>query len=135
MMIMIVYLKDILIFTQTLEDYYKVVCRVLEILTKHKLFLYPKKYKFDKQQIEYLKLLISQDQVAIDSVEIVRVCNWPTLCKYSWDLPTSITGSSIDFYTQPVLSLTLLLLCQKILFMRKYTLIKYFEYLQPIRRY
>ena len=37
--IMIVYLDDILIFIQTLEEYHKVVYRVLEILAKHKLFL------------------------------------------------------------------------------------------------
>ena len=46
--IIIVYLDDILIFTQTLEEYYKAVQRVLKILTKHKLFLYLKKYEFDK---------------------------------------------------------------------------------------
>ena len=45
--IMIVYLNNILIFTQTLEEHYKTVCRVIEVLNKYKLFLYPKKCKFD----------------------------------------------------------------------------------------
>ena len=57
---MIVYLNDILIFTQTLKDYYKVVYKVLKVLAKYKLSLYPK-YKFDKQYIEYLELVISQN--------------------------------------------------------------------------
>ena len=42
---MIVYLDDILIFTQTLKDYYKIVHRVSKILARYKLFLYFKKYK------------------------------------------------------------------------------------------
>ena len=46
--IMIMHLDNILIFTQTLEEYHKIVQRMLKILTKHKLFLYPEKCKFDK---------------------------------------------------------------------------------------
>ena len=47
--IMIVYLDNILIFTKTLEEHYQAVCRVIKVLAEHKLFLYPKKYEFDKQ--------------------------------------------------------------------------------------
>ena len=43
--IMIVYLNNILM---TLEEHYKIVCRVLEVLAEHKLFLHPKEYKFNK---------------------------------------------------------------------------------------
>jgi len=46
--ITIIYLNNILIFTWTLKDYYKVVCKVLEILAKHKLFLHLEKYEFNK---------------------------------------------------------------------------------------
>jgi len=72
--IMIVYLDDILIFTQTLEEHHKAVQRVLEVLAKYKLSLYPKKCEFDKQWIEYLGLIISQDQVKIDPIKVARVC-------------------------------------------------------------
>ena len=44
--IIIVYLDNILIFTQTLEEHYKAVCRVLKVLAKYKLFLYLEKYEF-----------------------------------------------------------------------------------------
>ena len=44
--IMIVYLDIILTFTQTLKEYYRVVCRVMEVLAKHKLFLCPEKCDF-----------------------------------------------------------------------------------------
>jgi len=57
--IMVVYLDDILIFTQTLEKHHKAVQRVLEVLAKYKLSLHPEKCEFDKQWIEYLGLIIS----------------------------------------------------------------------------
>ena len=74
--IMIVYLNNILIFIQTLEEYHRAVCRVIKVIVKHKLFLCLKKYKFDKQRI-YYKLhstctfttskLILTNQVALES--------------------------------------------------------------------
>jgi len=45
----IMYLDNILIFTQILEEYYKIVSRVLKILAKYKLFLYSEKCEFNKQ--------------------------------------------------------------------------------------
>ena len=51
---MIVYLDNILIFTQTLENYYKIVYKILKILTKYKLYLHSKKYEFNRQRIDYI---------------------------------------------------------------------------------
>jgi len=31
-----------------LEEHHRAIYKVIEILAKHKLFLYPKKYEFDK---------------------------------------------------------------------------------------
>jgi len=39
--IVVVYLDDILIFTETEEEHEQVVQRVLEVLVEHKLFLCP----------------------------------------------------------------------------------------------
>ena len=64
--IMIVYLDDILIFTWVLEEHYKVICRVLEVLAEHNLFLHSKKCKFDRLCIKYVGLVISGNQVIID---------------------------------------------------------------------
>ena len=80
--IMIMYLNNILIFTQILKEYYKVVCKVLEFLAKHKLFLYSKKCKFEKLYIEYLDLVISKNQVEMDPV-------------YNWPIPTHYTNLQI----------------------------------------
>jgi len=75
--IVIVYLDDILIFTKTEEEHKQAVQRVLEILAEHKLFLRPEKCEFHWKQIEYLKLVISENKVAIDPVKVTRVCEWP----------------------------------------------------------
>ena len=58
--IMIVYLANILIFTQTLEEHCKAVCRVLEVLAEYKLFLCLEKYEFDRFYTKYLDLVISE---------------------------------------------------------------------------
>jgi len=51
----IVYLDNTLIFTWTLKYYCKVVHIVL---ARYKLFLCLEKYKFNKWQVEYLKLVV-----------------------------------------------------------------------------
>ena len=75
--IVVVYLDDILIFTKMEEEHEQAVRRVLEILTEHKLFLRPEKCEFHRKQIEYLRLVISENKVAIDPVKVARVREWP----------------------------------------------------------
>jgi len=70
-----VYLDDILIFTETMEQ---VTCLVLERLRQYKLYLRHDKCKFAKTKIEYLGLIISHGQVEIDPVKITGVAEWPT---------------------------------------------------------
>ena len=71
--IMVVYLDDILIFTRTEEKHAKAIRQILQILQENKLFLCPEKCEFCKEQIEYLGLLISENEVSIDPVKIVGV--------------------------------------------------------------
>jgi len=76
--IVVVYLDDILIFTQIEEEHKQAVQRVLEILEEHKLFLCPEKCEFHWKWIEYLGLVISENKVEMDPVKVAGVCNWPT---------------------------------------------------------
>jgi len=75
--IVVVYLDNILIFTKTEEEHEQVVWRVLEILAEHKLFLRPEKCEFHRKQIEYLRLVILENKVAMDPVKVAGVCEWP----------------------------------------------------------
>jgi len=77
--IVVVYLDDILIFTKIEEEHERAVWRILEILVEHKLFLCPEKCKFYRKQIEYLRLVISENKIEMDPVKVARVCNWLTL--------------------------------------------------------
>ena len=75
--VVVVYLDDILIFTRTIEEHRDVTRRVLEILRHHKLYLKPEKCEFEKTKVEYLGLVISQDQVEMDPVKVAGVKEWP----------------------------------------------------------
>jgi len=77
--IIVVYLDNILIFTETEEEHEQVVWRVLEVLAEHKLFLRPEKCEFHRKQIEYLGLVISENKVEMDPVKVAGVCDWPIL--------------------------------------------------------
>jgi len=49
------------------------------MLAEHKLFLHPEKCKFQKEYIEYLGLVISENKVSMDPIKVAGVCKWSTL--------------------------------------------------------
>ena len=75
--VVIVYMDDILIFTETLDHHREVVKKVLELLEKNKLYLKPEKCEFEKEKIEYLGLIISHGRIEMDPVKIEGVSSWP----------------------------------------------------------
>src|SRR3979490_3275756 len=79
--VVVVYLDDILIFTETLEEHRSITWRVLELLWKHKLFLKPDKCKFKQTKVEYLGVIISHNSIEMDPVKFAGVVEWPTLTK------------------------------------------------------
>jgi len=76
--IIVVYLDDILIFTEMEEEHEQAVQRVLEVLAEHKLFLCPEKCEFHRKRIEYLGLVISENKVKMNPVKVAGVRDWPT---------------------------------------------------------
>ena len=74
---MVVYLDDILIFTETLKEHQRVTRRVMELLRKNNLFLKPEKCKFKKTEVEYLGVIISQNSAKMDPVKVAGVMEWP----------------------------------------------------------
>jgi hypothetical protein len=73
-----VYLDDILIFTDSLEEHHRITRLVLDRMCEHKLYLRPEKCEFEKTKIEYLGVIISHNKVEMDPVKIAGVADWPT---------------------------------------------------------
>ena len=79
-----VYLDDILIFTRTLEEHRQVVRKVLEILQKNDLYLKPDKCLFDVEEVEFFRLIVKPDTLAMDPVKLKGIEDWPE--------PSSVKG-------------------------------------------
>jgi len=77
--VVVVYLDNILIFTETLEEHRKVTQRDMELLWKNNLFLKNEKCKFEKTEVEYLGVIISQNSIKMDPVKVAGVTEWPIL--------------------------------------------------------
>ena len=76
--VVIIYLDDILIYTETMEEHQKIVKRVLEILRKNHLYLKAEKCEFEKDRVEYLGLIISPGKIEMDPVKVEGVSKWPS---------------------------------------------------------
>jgi hypothetical protein len=72
-----IYLDDILIFTNSLEEHYQITCLVLDRMREHKLYLRPEKCEFEKTKIKYLSIIIWHNKVEMDPVMIAGVADWP----------------------------------------------------------
>ena len=78
----VIYLDDIIIFTETLEEHRKVVREVLAVLRKHRLTCKPEKCEFETQETEYLGFIISPGKVRMDPAKVAGVTEWPVpTCK------------------------------------------------------
>ena len=53
----VIYMDNILIFTQMMDKHKDIVKQVLQILANNKLSLHPKKYKFHQTKINYLGVI------------------------------------------------------------------------------
>jgi len=73
----IIYMDDVLIFTETLEEHRRIVEKVLAKFSDNQLFLNPDKCTFEANEIEYLGLIVSQNQVWMDPVKVEAVREWP----------------------------------------------------------
>ena len=75
--VVVVYLDDILIFTDTIKEHWAVTRRVMGLLQKYKLFLKLEKCEFEKTTVEYLGVVISHNSVEMDPVKVAGVADWP----------------------------------------------------------
>jgi hypothetical protein len=74
----VVYLDDILIFTDNLALLDKLTHEVLSRLDKFDLYLKPEKCSFAQTTIDYLGLVISEGQITMDPAKVKGITEWPT---------------------------------------------------------
>jgi hypothetical protein len=73
----VIYMDDILVFSKNQKEHEKHVSRILEKLREHKLSLKPEKCWFDKQEIEFLGLIISKNSIKMDKAKVNAILEWP----------------------------------------------------------
>jgi hypothetical protein len=73
-----VYLDDILIFTNSLEEHCQIICLILDHMCEHKLYFRPEKCEFERTKIKYLGVIILHNKVEMDPVKIAGVADWST---------------------------------------------------------
>jgi hypothetical protein len=73
----IIYMDDILIFTDDLTTHRLLTHQVLEILRKNNLCLKPEKCVFEAAEVEYLGVIVSHGQLRMDPKKIEALTDWP----------------------------------------------------------
>ena len=74
----VVYLDDILIFSEDLLTLNDLSSEVLKCLEKFDPYLKPEKFSFAQTSIEYLSIIISEGQIRMDPAKVKGITDWPT---------------------------------------------------------
>ena len=75
---LVVYMDDILIYSNNLTEHRERTKRVLKALRQADLFLKPSKCFFEKEQIEYLGLILGKNQIRMDPTKLQGIEAWTT---------------------------------------------------------
>ena len=73
-----VYLDDVIIYSDTLEDHIKHVKLVIDVLTCEKLYLSEKKLHFLCPELQILGQIISDEGIQMDPYKVNCILNWKT---------------------------------------------------------
>src|SRR5882757_4404250 len=71
-----VYMDDILIYSADLKHHRKIVREVLSRLQQYDLYLKPEKCEFEKQEMEYLGMIVRPGEVQMDPGKVAAVRDW-----------------------------------------------------------
>jgi len=73
----VIYLNNILIFAETLQELTQLTHQVLQRIQDLDLFLRLAKCSFNQTSVEYLGLIISEGEICMDSVKLKAIQDWP----------------------------------------------------------
>ena len=74
----VIYMDDIVVHSKDIHEHRKHVSRILHVLRENKLSLKPEKCWFDKEEIEFLGIIVSKDSVKMDPAKVQAIIEWPT---------------------------------------------------------
>ena len=77
----VVYIDDIVVYNQTLNEHKMHLKKVFQWLREHKLYVKPEKCEFAREQITFLGHKISEGQIQMDERKVQAVIDWPTPTK------------------------------------------------------
>ena len=73
----IIYLDNILIYSNNPADHKKHVCKVLHHLCENGLYAHLDKCRFSEDTIEYLGFILSKDRLKMDPSKVQTIQDWP----------------------------------------------------------
>ena len=73
----VVYLDDILVYSNSEEEHWNHVRQVLERLRQHRLYVNLSKCAFDVEQLEFLGFIVSINGVSMDPDRVKTITEWP----------------------------------------------------------
>ena len=73
-----IYLNNILIFTETKEEYMPIVGYVLDILQQNHLYLKLSKCDFEQTKCKYLGHILSHKSIKMDPIKVKAITKRPT---------------------------------------------------------
>ena len=77
----VVYLDDIVVYSQTLKEHEMHLKKVFHRLREHKLYVKPEKCEFAREQITFLGHKISEGQIRMDERKVQAVIDLPAPTK------------------------------------------------------
>ena len=74
----LIYLNDIIIYSWTFKEHKQHIRQVFQALKKANLMMKSKKCKFTKQELRFLRYIISKDEIRVDSEKIAKMVSLPS---------------------------------------------------------
>ena len=74
----VIYMDDILIFTDSLDEHRSLVNQVLQRLQDNDLYAKPEKCVFEAPSVEFLGVVVAKNKLSMDPAKVSGIVNWPT---------------------------------------------------------